>query len=384
MRFIHTADWHLGRLFYGVHLTEDQAYILDELVSLAKDARVDAVIIAGDIYDRAVPPPDAVRLLDGVLSRLVLDLKVGVTAIGGNHDSPDRVAFGSRVLAGQGLNILGAVDSTVQCVTLHDQHGSIRVYPIPYADPATVREKLESDEIRDQQTAVTAIIERTRGNHPPGGRSILVAHSFVRGGKEAESERPLSVGGADQVSSESFAGFDYVALGHLHRPQTTGSETIRYSGSLLKYSFSEADQPKSVDLVDMDATGACTIERITLTPRRDVRCVKGYLKDLMSNPDPTKSRNDYLMATLLDTDAILDAQGKLQQVYPNMLHIDRPHLALSSDREAHRPDHRKLNDLDLFAAFYAEVTGEQLGLKHKTAYEEVVTQVRLQEREVLP
>lgn len=381
MRFIHTADWHLGRLFYGLHLTDDQAYVLDELVALVKDSRADAILIAGDIYDRAVPPPDAVRLLDEVLSRLVLDLEVAVIVIGGNHDSPDRLSFGSRVLSGQGLNIYGAVNKHLDSITLHDEHGPIPIYPIPYAEPPRVREALESGEIRDQESAVQALVDRVRQSHPEGVRSILIAHAFVRGGTETESERPLSVGGADVVATDCFRGFDYVALGHLHRPQTAGSDTVRYSGSLMKYSFSESDQPKSVNLVEMDGHGACSVEAIPLTPRRDVRGIKGYLKELLNNPDPGKSREDYLMVTLLDTDAILDARGKLLEVYPNVLHLERPHLALSADKAAYRVDHRKLNDLDLFSAFFSQVTGEELSDRHEAAYEGVVNELRLAERE---
>lgn len=383
MRFIHTADWHLGRLFYGVHLTDDQAHVLDELVALVQDSRVDAILIAGDIYDRAVPPPDAVRLLDDVLSRLVLDMKVTVSVIGGNHDSPDRLSFGSRVLAGQGLNISGSVDKDVHCVTVHDEHGPMRIYPIPYAEPPRVREMLESEEIRDQESAMQGLIARVRQAHPAGVRSVLMAHAFVRGGKETESERPLSVGGADAVGADCFEGFNYVSLGHLHRPQNAGGEMIRYAGSLMKYSFSEADQPKSVNLVEMDARGACTVEPIPLNPRRDVRQIKGYLKDLLTRPDLTKSLEDYLMVTLLDTDAILDARGKLLEVYPNLLHLERPHLALSADRATHRPDHRKLNDLDLFSAFFHQVTGEELSHRHEVAYESVVNELRLSDREAV-
>ncbi len=381
MRFIHTADWHLGRLFYGVHLTDDQACVLDELVALAKDACVDAILIAGDIYDRAVPPPDAVRLLDDVLSRLVMEMNTSVILIGGNHDSPDRLSFGSRVLAGQGLNICGSVNKDVECVSLHDEHGPLHVYPIPYAEPPRVREILESDEIHDQDSAMRALTARVRQIQPGGARSILLAHAFVRGGKETESERPLSVGGADLVSSDCFQGFNYVALGHLHRPQNAGGDTICYSGSLMKYSFSEADQPKSVRLVEMDGQGVCTVESIPLNPLRDVRRIKGYLKELLRNPDPSKSREDYLMVTLLDTDAILDARGQLLEVYPNVLHMERPHLALSADRTTRRTDHRKLNDLDLFSAFFSQVTGEELNDRHEAAYESVVTELRLAERE---
>ncbi len=287
MRFLHTADWHLGRLFHGSYLTEDQAHVLDQFVALVKDEKPDAVLICGDVYDRAVPPADAVRLLDDVLSRLVLDLRVPVIMIAGNHDSPDRLAFGSRVLAGQGLHVFGSVTHNVQCVTLYDKWGPVRIYALPYAEPSVARVMLEAEEIRTHEAALKACLERIWFEHPSEARSVALAHAFVSGGEASESERPLSVGGADRVSPDSFEGIHYVALGHLHRPQTVVSERLCYAGSLLKYSFSEAGHSKCVTLVEIGRDGECEIRRIPLTPKRELRRIEGYLKDILEGPGIT-------------------------------------------------------------------------------------------------
>jgi exonuclease SbcD len=383
MRFIHTADWHLGRLFHGVHLTDDQAYTLDQLIGLAKEARVDAVLIAGDIYDRAIPPPEAVQLLDEVISRLVLNHHVPIVMIGGNHDSPDRLGFASKLLAGQRLHIFGPLSSAVKAVMFEDKAGPISVYAVPYAEPAVVRGHVASEAVRDHNSAMQALLARVRQYHTLGRRTILVTHAFVIGGEECESERPLSVGGADAVDITGFAGFDYVALGHLHRPQMVGDEHIQYAGSLLKYSFSEANHIKSVNLVDMGPDGQCTVERIRLSTRRDVRCLKGYLSDLLKGPQVGENRDDYLMISLLDTGAILDALGKLREVYPNVLNLERVILTGTGQVHPSRGDHRRMNDAELFASFFHEVTETTLTGEQTSEYAAVVDAMRQHEREVV-
>jgi DNA repair protein SbcD/Mre11 len=199
---------------------------------------------------------------------------------------------------------------------------------------------------------MVALIGRLRQVHPEGRRSVLVAHTFVVGGLECESERPLSVGGTGAVDCACFDGFEYVALGHLHRPQTAGKDSIQYSGSLLKYSFSEADHTKSVSLVEMDAKGHCKVEKISLTPRKDVRRIEGHLVDILKGRQSGENPQDYLMVTLLDTGAILDAIGKLREVYPNVLHIERPGLMAGGAMHGTRADHRTMNDTELFASFF--------------------------------
>ncbi|MCS6806928.1 MAG: exonuclease SbcCD subunit D [Acidobacteriota bacterium] len=381
MKFIHTADWHLGRFFYGVHLTDDQAHVLDQLVDLVKDAQADALLVAGDIYDRAIPPVEAIALLDDVLSRIVKGLRVPVVLIAGNHDSAQRLGFGSRLLAAEQLHIVGLLPAEMRPIVLHDEHGPVFVHAIPYVEPAEARQYVADRAIDDHDAALRALLDSIRARHGLEGRNILVTHAFVAGGQESESERPLSVGGAGTVKADCLAGFDYVALGHLHRPQTVGDERIHYAGSLLKYSFSEADHIKSVNLVEMDERGRCRVQQIRLTPRRDVRCITGYLAELLQGPPDGQRLDDYLMVTLLDTGALLDAMGKLRQVYQNVLHIQRAFLMSEAPARKARADHRQVNELDLFSEFYWQMTGERLSQQHAAAFSSVLDQLRQQEAE---
>ena len=383
MRFIHTADWHLGRLFHGASLTDDQAYLLDQLVDLARDARPDAVLVAGDVYDRAVPPPDAVQVLDDVLSRLVLDLKVPVVIIAGNHDSPGRLNFGSRLLAGRRLYVTGHLPARCEPLVLADGHGPVHFYPVPYAEPSTVRQCLECPQITDHAAAMRAVLDRVRAVHPPGARSVVIGHAFVAGGRECESERPLSVGGAGTVDAACFGGFHYTALGHLHCPQVLSGGAVRYCGSLMKYSFDESDQTKSVYVVEMDGAGACDCETIPLRPRREVRRLSGTMADLLQGAEAGGSKDDYLEVMLTDAGPVLDAMGRLRDVYPNVLHVRRPEHepGAGAGPASDRPNVRTMDDAQLFRAFYAHVTNGELSAEQEAAFVEIVDDLRRRQRE---
>lgn len=382
MRFIHTADWHLGRLFHGASLTDDQALLLDQLVDLARDAKPDVVLVAGDVYDRAVPPPDAVQALDDALSRLVLDLKVPVVLIAGNHDSPGRLNFGSRLLAGRRLYVTGHLPPQCAPLVLEDGHGPVHFYSIPYAEPSTVRQCLECPEITGHNAAMAAVLDRVRAAHPASARSVVIGHAFVAGGRECESERPLSVGGAGTVDAGCFSGFHYTALGHLHCPQVLGDRgTVRYCGSLMKYSFDESDQTKSVHLVEMDGSGVCRCETIALRPRREVRRVAGLMADLLSGAPGDGSKDDYLEVMLLDAGPVLDSMGRLRDVYPNVLHIRRPEQADGATPASDRPNVRVMDDAQLFKAFYAHVTSGELTGEQEAAFVHIVDELRRRERE---
>ncbi len=384
MRFIHTADWHLGRIFHGVYLTEDQAHVLGQLIDLVKETRAEALLISGDIYDRAVPPPEAINLLDDVISRLVLGLKIPVVVIAGNHDSPSRLGFASRLLAAQNLHVIGLLSPHPEPIILEDRHGPIQVYAFPYAEPAVARESLQADNLHDHQSTMRYCCDLVRGSRSSGIRQILLAHAFVSGGEESESERPLSVGGAGCVEARCFEGFHYMALGHLHRAQSIGPGHIHYAGSLLKYSFSEASHTKSVTLVEMDGAGVRKVERLPLTPRCDVRCIAGTLQEILgTEPDPERSR-DFLKVTLLDREPVLDAMGKLRLLYPNVLQIERPHLFEAGEIRGSAGDHRHLSDIELFKAFFHQVTGQEMTPEQTEAYAGIVEQLRQREREAGP
>ncbi|MGI6092506.1 MAG: exonuclease SbcCD subunit D [Negativicutes bacterium] len=382
MRFLHTSDWHLGRIFHGVHLTSDQAHVLDQFYYLVRDAKPDAVVIAGDIYDRAVPPTEAVNLLDDTLSRLLLDLKVPVIAIAGNHDSPERLGFGNRLLSRQGLHVIGQLPGRVEPVVINDTYGPVYFLPLTYAEPALVRERFGNDSAVDHQTAIELMIKQALAQVPANARTVAVAHAFIAGGQESESERPLSVGGSSMVSAKVFAPFNYTALGHLHNCQQAGAETIRYSGSLLKYSFAEAAHRKGVNLVELDAKGQASVEVIPLAPRRDVRCIDGFFKDLLAGPQNAEGCDDYIMVTLRDNSPILDVRGQLQAVYPNILHIDYPRLTTGGDLRGPQGDHRRLGETQLFAAFFEQMTGEALNNEQAAGIAQIIDEVYRQNREV--
>lgn len=380
MRFIHTSDWHLGRIFHGVHLTADQSYILDEFYAFVRDTKPDAIVIAGDIYDRAVPPPEAVNLLDETLSRLLLDFKMPVIAIAGNHDSPERLGFGNRLLARQGLHVIGQLPGEIEPVIIGDSTGPVYFVPLTYAEPALVRERFAEPNAVDHQTAIEIMIRRGLAKVPAQARKVAIAHAFIAGGEESESERPLSVGGSGMISAGVFAPFNYTALGHLHNCQTAGNSSIRYSGSLLKYSFAEANHNKGVTIVELDSEGMVHTEVVSLTPRRDVRCMEGFFKQLLAEPQGIS--DDYIMITLQDDCPILDARGQLQNVYPNLLHIEYPRLNTGGQLSGPQADHRRIGETELFASFFEQMTGDKLSSEQTTEFGKVVEEIYRQNREV--
>lgn len=394
MRFLHTADWHLGRLFHQVHLTEDQGHVLRQLVEVARDAGVDAVVVAGDVYDRAVPPPEAVRLLDDVLAELLLGVKVPVIVAAGNHDSPERLAFGARVVSAQGLHLFGLPSPDAAPVVLTDQRGPVSFYVAPYAEPALVRERLDDPDALDHDSAMGAVISSMLAAHPPDGRAVFVGHAFVQGGTGSDSERPLSVGGAGTVSASHFAPFCYAALGHLHRPQEMASGAIRYAGALLKYSFDEVDQDRSVSIVDIDGSGRCSIEAFVLRPRRDLRRIEGTLEELLNGGgvsvpgsgadggSPVPSRDDYIVARLTDPRPVLDPIGRLRRIYPNVLCIERALASLQPGELQPSRDRRQLDHDQLFAGFFNEMTGQPPTAEEQDLFVTVAAAVQRRDREV--
>jgi exonuclease SbcD len=381
MRFLHTADWHLGRIFHGVHLTDDQAHILEQFLALVKDTRPDAIVIAGDIYDRAVPPTEAVRLLDETLSRLLLDYKVPVIMIAGNHDSPERLGFGSHLLSPQGLHVVGMLPVELDPILLYDNYGPVYFAPLTYAEPAVVREMWQAPAI-DHDAALTLMTQHVTAKIPKGARKVAVAHAFLAGGSECESERPLSVGGSSMVNAAVFKSFHYTALGHLHNSQKAGGENVRYSGSLMKYSFDEATQKKGINLVEIDEHGAVNIEVVQLRPKRDVRCVTGLFADLAKGAKLGENPEDYLMITLDDNEPILDARVRLKAVYPNVLDFSYTRLSRTGVLKGPEADHRKLTEQELFSSFFTQMTGESMTEKQAAGFSKVVEELYRREREV--
>lgn len=355
LKFIHTADWHLGKLVHGVYMTEDQRYILNQFVEVVKEEQPDAVIIAGDLYDRSVPPTDAVELLNEMLFRINVELKVPVVAIAGNHDSAERLSFGRSWYRHSQFYLTGKLEKEIHPVHINGAN----FYLIPYAEPGSVRQLLEDDSIHSHQDAMKAIIRQIESKLNKNEPNILVGHAFVLGGVESDSERTLSVGGSGCVTADLFDPFSYTALGHLHSPQAIKHEKVKYSGSLLKYSFSEAKQNKSISIIEMDSSGEFELRYRTLTPKHDMRELEGYLEELLDPAFYEKEKvDDYLKITLLDEGALLDPIGKLRQVYPNVLHLERKiHLSdMKKKQNVQLFMEEKKSELELFEQFYTDMT----------------------------
>lgn len=353
-------------------LLEDQAHVLDQIVDLALRADVDAVLIAGDVYDRSAPPADAVRLLDETLTRLVLGAGKTVVMIAGNHDSPDRVGFASRLLEARGLIVAG---SRPLRALLADDAGDVEVLALPYAEPVAVGERLGVPSLADHEAALRADLAALGA--PAAKRRVVVAHVFAAGGATSESERPLVLGTAALVGASCFEGFDYAALGHLHRAQKVGREEVRYSGSPLAYAFDEAGQTKSVAIATVGPSGGSSVEVVPLSPRRAVRVLDGTLAEILREADRDPAREDFVLARLRDRGAILDPMGKLREVYPHCLAVDRE--AFFAERRSDggaRADLRRHGERDLFDAFFREVAGEEPSREEAAAFEGALRQAR--------
>jgi len=378
MRLLHTADWHLGRIFFGHHLTDDQAYVLDQLIDIATREKIGACIIAGDVYDRGVPPTEAIELLDQVLKRLIQDKGITVILIAGNHDSPERIGFGSSIFASSGLHMRGMATSDVKPVRLKDKHGYVYIYPIPYCEPSRVRFLSGKESMKTHDDAMRYWMDCVGKIHPSNSRSVVVAHAFAAGGVPTEdSERPLSTGGVETVDIENLNGIDYVALGHLHRPQHVRAENIHYAGSLIPYSFSEANQRKSVTLVELGPDGLEKAERIALRPRRKVSIIRGELEELLRGD----GSDDYISAELTDRKALLNPLARLRDVYPNVLQIKQPHflrLAEGGSRIS-TEDLAKRTDLELYEEFFNYATDRELPSDAKAWLASVIEGLRREE-----
>ena len=372
MKFIHTSDWHIGRQFHNVSLLDDQRHVLDQIVAHIKNEAVDAVIIAGDIYDRSVPPAAAVSLLDDVLNTICTDLSVPVILIPGNHDGAERLRFGAKQLSQAGLHIIGDLDQITQPVLLNKNNCPVSFYGIPYNDPESVRNHFGAENISNHHAAHQYLIEKINTVKSDNTINVLISHCFVDGAEPTESERPLSIGGADAVSAEPFKSFDYVALGHLHNPQHKNAEHIRYSGSILKYSFSEQLQQKGVTLVEMDTTGLKSTTHLPLIPLRDMRILEGEFETLLSQGFTDPNNQDYLLIRLTDQHAILDPMGKLRHVYENVLHIEKTWLKDAGNLELNR-EKLKRGELEMFQDFFKQVSGNDLTADQQAAIKQIIT-----------
>lgn len=351
MKFLHLADLHLGKRVNGFSMLEDQAHILRQILAILDDEQPDGVLIAGDVYDKSVPSVEAVELLDGFLTELRAR-GVPVLLISGNHDSPERLAFGGRVMDSCGIHISPVYDGALAPVTLHDAFGPVHVWLLPFVKPAHVRRWFPDADIESYTDAVTEAVAHM--DIDTAARNVLVTHQFVTGGTRSGSEE-LSVGGTDNVDSGVFAPFDYVALGHLHGAQHIGRETIRYAGSPLKYSFSEARQHKSVTVVTLGEKGDVQVRTAALTPLRELREIRGSYDELTARSfyEHTTYRSDYLHLILTDEQDVFDAMSRLRTIYPYLMTLDYDNARTRAAGGMSVPaETERRTPLELFEALY--------------------------------
>lgn len=392
MRFLHTADWHLGRIFYGQYLTDDQAHVLEkQFFSILKDEKIDGIVLAGDVFDRAVPPIEAVELWDSIITRLAMDYKVPLFVVGGNHDGAERLEVGRSMLSRSGIHIWGSPHHALQPFEFEGPDGKVAICPMPFSEPrrigdalglgATVTKPVDIDMSEDSLFSYMETDEQEPASlnlHnydqmyqawsdylykqvPKGMRSIAISHAFVMGGEVGGSERTLSVGGSEQVSPQVFKDFHYTALGHLHGAQRMGADYIRYSGSPLKYSFDEHTQKKSFTIIDMDAKGKVDISTFPVEAKRDVVILEGYFEDLLNNKElQAKHKDDYVQVRLLDMMPIMDGMAKLRQVYHRCMTIDLVGRVVTPIADMGEAVFKELNERELFNQFAETVWKEPL------------------------
>lgn len=351
MKFLHLADLHLGKRVNGFSMLEDQAHILRQILAILDDERPDGVLIAGDVYDKSVPSVEAVELLDGFLTEL-RTRGVPVLLISGNHDSPERLAFGGRVMDSCGIHISPVYDGALAPVTLQDAFGPVHVWLLPFVKPAHVRRWFPDADIESYTDAMAEAVAHM--DIDTAARNVLVTHQFVTGGARSGSEE-LSVGGTDNVDSGVFAPFDYVALGHLHGAQHIGRETIRYAGSPLKYSFSEARQHKSVTVVTLGEKGDVQVRTVALTPLRELREIRGSYDELTARSfyEHTTYRSDYLHLILTDEQDVFDAMSRLRTIYPYLMTLDYDNARTRAAGGMSVPaETERRTPLELFEALY--------------------------------
>ncbi|EGQ7819823.1 exonuclease SbcCD subunit D [Vibrio parahaemolyticus] len=377
MKFIHTSDWHLGRQFHNVSLLEDQQAVLEQLIQYIENNPVDAVIVAGDVYDRSVPPTIAIELLNRVVKRICGELNTPMILISGNHDGAERLGFGSEQMKRSGLHIISNFEDMLTPVVIESKAaGHVAFYGMPYNDPEQVRyvyKELVSTHDEAHKLLAEKITEQFQSEH----RNILISHCFVDGAIESESERPLSIGGSDRVSHEHFLNFDYVALGHLHQPQKKGEEYIRYSGSLMKYSFGEQNQKKGFTLVEIGKDGFIGAEHIELTAPHEMRIVEGELEQILEWGKTDPKNEDYLLVRLMDKHAILNPMEKLRTVYPNVLHLEKPGMLIGVELEMAQAKLAR-SEIDMFKDFFAEAQDSELSNEQEQAISDIIKQLSQQ------
>lgn len=382
MKIAHTADWHLGKIIFQTKLLEEQAYVLDDFCHSLESENPDVLIIAGDVYDRSIPPSDAVELLDRTLKRIVIDLKIPVLMISGNHDSPERIHFGSSFMKHMGLHVRGKLDDFDKPLSFRDEWGEVDFFLLPYADPAEVKQFLADEQIHTHQAAFEKLLLKIKSNMTDQRRTVLITHAFIAGGGESESERPLSIGGTGVVDASLFDDFTFTALGHLHRPQDICTDKIHYSGSLMKYSFSEATHEKSYSIIELTEK-AVKIDKIRLNPRKDLRIVKGGFDEIIQNGLNDENNEDFILAAIEGERELLNPIERLRAVYPNILKIEREALSFDKDSRLSVKERESKSDVELFEAFFEQVTPDETQFSDamRTVVEDIFSMIYREDEE---
>ena len=373
MKLFHLSDLHIGKRVNEVSMIEDQAYILTRIIQMIDDHKPDALLIAGDVYDKSMPSAEAVTLFDDFLYRLA-KRKLPVLIISGNHDSPERLAFGNRLMEGAGIHLSPVYDGQVSSVTLSDAHGDVHFWLLPFMKPAHVKRFYPDEGIESYTDAVRVALEKAPMDK--AARNVLLTHQFVTGASTCESEE-ISVGGSDNVDASVFEGIDYVALGHIHGPQNIGSNSVRYCGTPLKYSFSEAGHYKSVTVVNLGAKGELSLETLPLLPKRDMRQIRGTFEHLTDKAYYSAQKTeDYLHVVLTDEEDVQEALGKLRVIYPNIMKLSYDNTRTRSNRVIEGAENvQRKSPLELFEELYELQNNQPMSEEQRAFSQELIEEI---------
>lgn len=373
MKFVHLSDLHLGKRVNEYSMLEDQEYILTKIINIIDDEKPSGVIIAGDVYDKSIPSAEAVQMFDDFLTRLA-KRNLQVFIISGNHDSPERMSFGSRLMDQSGIHISQVYNGQIEPFAMEDEHGFVNIYMLPFVKPVHVK-RFSDESIESYTDAIRVAIAEMNVNQSE--RNILITHQFVTGAMRSDSE-DVSVGGSDNVNVSVFDSFDYVALGHIHSPQNCTSERVRYCGTPLKYSFSEAKDNKSITVVELEEKGKLSVKTVSLVPMRDMVEIKGKYNEIMlkSFYENTSYQEDYIHITLTDEEDIVDAIGKLRTVYHNLMKLDYDNKRTRSVSQVDGAvDVETKTPIELFSDFYELQNNQPMSDEQKAFVEDLIEQV---------
>ena len=381
MKILHLADLHFGKILQEQSLIEDQEYILKEIINIIKEKEIKALLISGDIYDRSVPPTEAVNLLDNFLKILIKDLKIKVFIISGNHDSKDRLGFGNKIFEDEGLYIESKYNGRLKKVRLEDEYGPLNIYMLPFIKPVEVKKFFEDDLENNYDLAINKIIEKEEIDKSE--RNIIMVHQFVTAGNvkpERTESEVLSLGDIEKVDVSNFKSFDYVAIGHVHRPQKIGRDTARYAGTILKYSFSEINHNKSIPIIDIKEKGNITINLLPLKPLRDMREIKGPIEELIKEENYKEGNlEDYIKAIITNEEPVYDAIGKIKKIYPNTLKLEIQNsktINSNTEQNINLEEVKKKSELELFSDFYKLQNNLDLNEKQKEIVKNIISEVK--------